>query len=66
MKYRTEHDTMGAMKVPANKYYGSQTARSIENFDIGWEEMPDDVIRGFGILKKACAQANDNSQVHKP
>lgn len=58
MKHRTERDTMGPMKVPADKYWGSQTARSIQNFDVGWEEMPDEIIRGFGYLKKACAQAN--------
>jgi len=58
VKQRTERDTMGPMKVPADKYWGSQTARSIQNFDVGWEEMPDDIIRGFGVLKKACAQAN--------
>jgi fumarate hydratase class II len=49
---------MGEMNVPKNAYYGAQTARSLQNFDIGMEKMPHEVIRAFGILKKAAAQVN--------
>ena len=49
---------MGTINVPANKYYGAQTARSLANFDIGGEKMPVEIIRAFGILKKAAALAN--------
>jgi fumarate hydratase class II len=60
MKTRTEHDALGDVEVPDNRLWGAQTQRSIENFPIGrtryvWGR---DVIRGFGILKKACARAN--------
>ncbi|GMV99247.1 MAG: fumarate hydratase class II [Candidatus Hydrogenedentota bacterium] len=58
MDYRIERDTMGEVKVPADKYYGAQTARSMVNFHIGTELMPYQLIRAFGILKKACAMAN--------
>ena len=58
MEYRIETDTMGEMQVPADRYYGCQTARSLENFKIGEERMPRELIRGLGILKKAAAQAN--------
>ncbi len=59
-QFRTETDTMGALEVPANAYYGAQTARSLIHFNIGWERMPRDVIWAFGILKKAAAQANQS------
>lgn len=59
MEYRIERDTMGEMKVPADKYYGCQTARSLVHFDIGGERMPREVIRAFGILKKAAALTNN-------
>ena len=49
---------MGTVEVPENAYYGAQTARSIQNFDIGTEKIPEDVIHAFGILKKAAAQVN--------
>jgi fumarate hydratase class II len=49
---------MGTINVPADKYYGAQTARSLANFDIGGEKMPVEIIRAFGILKKAAALAN--------
>ena len=49
---------MGTINVPAEKYYGAQTARSLANFDIGGEKMPTEIIEAFGILKKAAAQAN--------
>ncbi len=58
MEYRIETDTMGEMKVPADRYYGCQTARSIENFKIGNERMPRELIRALGILKKAAALTN--------
>ncbi len=60
MDYRIEHDSMGEMRVPADKYWGAQTQRSHENFPIGvgLETMPAEIIHAFGILKKAAAQAN--------
>ena len=58
MEYRTERDTMGEMKVPADRYYGCQTARSLDNFRIGGERMPRELIRAMGILKKAAALVN--------
>ena len=60
MEYRIEHDSMGQVKVPADKYWGAQTQRSVENFPIGvgLETMPREIIRSFGILKKAAAMAN--------
>ncbi len=60
MKYRTEHDSMGEVQVPADRYWGAQTERSRNNFRIGTgcEPMPLEIIRAFGILKKAAAQAN--------
>ncbi|MGV8833762.1 MAG: class II fumarate hydratase, partial [Devosia sp.] len=51
-------DTMGTINVPADKYYGAQTARSLANFDIGGEKMPKEIVTAFGILKKAAALAN--------
>jgi len=57
-KVRIEKDTMGELEVPADKYYGAQTARSLINFKIGKDKMPVEVIRAFGILKKAAALAN--------
>ena len=60
MKYRTEHDSMGEVLVPADRYWGAQTERSRENFQIGvgLETMPREIINAFGILKKAAARAN--------
>src|SRR5215211_7119367 len=58
MSQRIERDTMGEMKVPADRYYGAQTARSLENFKIGGERFPREFIRAFGILKKAAALVN--------
>jgi fumarate hydratase class II len=55
---RTESDSMGTIEVPSDKYYGAQTARSLANFDIGGQKMPDEIIRAFGILKKGAALAN--------
>jgi fumarate hydratase, class II len=53
-----ESDSMGQIKVPADKYYGAQTARSLMNFKIGGETFPPELIRAFGILKKAAAMVN--------
>lgn len=58
MEYRIEYDTMGEVKVPADKYWGAQTQRSCDNFKIGREKMPVEIIHAFGILKKAAASAN--------
>ena len=60
MEYRLEQDTMGEVKVPADKYWGAQTERSRNNFKIGGHNMtmPIEVIRAFAILKKSAAQAN--------
>ena len=60
MEYRIEHDSMGEMKVPADRLWGAQTQRSLENFEIGAgiETMPAEIIHAFGILKKAAAVAN--------
>ncbi len=59
MDYRIEHDTMGEVKVPAERCWGAQTQRSFENFRIGTERMPAEIVRAFAILKKAAAQANE-------
>ena len=56
--YRIERDTMGEVRVPADKYWGAQTQRSYENFRIGTEKIPMEVIRAFAILKKAAASVN--------
>ena len=58
MEYRIEHDTMGEVRVPAEKYWGAQTQRSFENFKIGVEKMPAEVIRAFAVLKHGAAIAN--------
>ncbi|UOQ92723.1 class II fumarate hydratase [Halobacillus shinanisalinarum] len=58
MDYRIEKDTLGEIKVPSDKYWAAQTQRSKENFPIGNEKMPTEVIEGFAILKKSAARAN--------
>ena len=58
MEYRIEHDTMGEVKVPAEHFWGAQTERSLENFRIGTETIPAEVIKAFAILKMSCAKAN--------
>jgi fumarate hydratase class II len=58
MDFRTETDSMGEIKVPVDKYYGAQTARSLMNFKIGGERFPREIIRALGILKKAAALTN--------
>ncbi|NWF65970.1 MAG: class II fumarate hydratase [Campylobacterales bacterium] len=59
MDFRIEKDTMGEIKVPNNTYWGAQTQRSYENFPIGSEKMPVEVIKAFAELKKACAIVNN-------
>lgn len=58
MQYRTERDTMGEVQVESSRYWGSQTQRSLENFPIGGETMPIELIRALGIIKRAAAIAN--------
>ncbi|MCL4106221.1 UNVERIFIED_CONTAM: hypothetical protein GTU68_061063 [Idotea baltica] len=58
MAYREEKDTMGLVQVPADRYWGAQTQRSLENFKIGGQLMPIEVIRAFAVLKKAAALTN--------
>ncbi|WP_226529063.1 class II fumarate hydratase [Metabacillus niabensis] len=60
MNYRVEKDTMGEIQVPAEKYWGAQTQRSKQNFKIGGEKMPNEVIIGFAILKRSAAIVNDS------
>jgi fumarate hydratase class II len=55
---RTETDSFGPLEVPANKYWGAQTQRSIQNFPIGWERQPVAIVRALGVIKKACAEVN--------
>lgn len=67
MEYRIEHDSMGEVKVPADKLWGAQTQRSHENFEIGVgiETMPAEIVHAFGILKKAAAMANNSLRPEK-
>jgi fumarate hydratase class II len=55
---RTETDSFGPLEVPADKYWGAQTQRSIQNFPIGWERQPIAIVRALGVIKKACALVN--------
>jgi fumarate hydratase, class II len=55
---RTETDTFGPIKVPADRYWAAQTQRSLQNFKIGWEKQPLPVVRALGIVKRAAAEAN--------
>ena len=55
---RTETDSFGPLEVPADKYWGAQTQRSLMNFPIGWEKQPLEIVHALGVIKKACAQAN--------
>jgi len=55
---RVETDSFGPLDVPADKYWGAQTQRSIINFPIGWERQPVAIIRALGVIKKACAEVN--------
>ena len=67
MEYRIEHDSMGEVKVPADRYWAAQTERSHENFKIGVgiETMPREITHAFGILKKAAAMANHELKPEK-
>ena len=65
MEYRKEHDSMGEVLVPSNQYWGAQTQRSLENFNIGCEKMPVDIINNLFILKLACARANHKLKPEK-
>ena len=67
MEYRIEHDSMGEVKVPADKYWAAQTERSHENFliGVGIETMPREITHAFGILKKAAAIANHKLKPEK-
>jgi fumarate hydratase class II len=58
---RTETDSFGPLEVPADKYWGAQTQRSIMNFPIGWERQPIAIVRALGVIKQACAMANKAS-----
>lgn len=60
MAYRIESDSMGELRVPADRYYGAQTARSLVNFRIGADRFPREMIRALGILKKAAAATNES------
>ncbi len=65
MNYRIEHDSMGEVRVPADKYWGAQTQRSLENFPIGGEKMPAEIIHAFGALKLAAARVNATLVPHR-
>ena len=58
MQFRTEHDSIGPVEVAADKYWAAQTQRSLENFRIGGQLMPIEIIRAFAVLKKAAAKTN--------
>ena len=60
MKTRQETDSMGTIEVPADRYYGAQTARSLIHFDIGDDTKPRELVRALGVLKKACALVNQH------
>src|SRR5207237_2947768 len=55
---RTETDSFGAIEVPADRYWGAQTQRSLQNFPIGWEKQPAPIIRALGLIKRAAAEVN--------
>ncbi len=58
---RTEVDAFGSIEIPMDKYWGAQTQRAIINFPIGWELQPISIIHALGLVKKACAMANEES-----
>ncbi|NLI67717.1 MAG: class II fumarate hydratase [Bacilli bacterium] len=66
MEYRIERDTLGEVKVPKDKYWGAQTQRSKENFPIGNEKMPREIIHAFAIVKKAAAKVNSELGLLEP
>src|SRR6195952_758051 len=55
---RTETDTFGPIEVPADRYWGAQTQRSLQNFKIGWEKQPIPIVKALGVVKRAAAEAN--------
>jgi fumarate hydratase, class II len=55
---RTETDTFGPIEVPADRYWGAQTQRSLQNFKIGWEKQPKPIVKALGVVKRAAAEAN--------
>jgi fumarate hydratase class II len=65
VEYRIEHDSMGEVRVPADRLWGAQTERSHQNFPIGTERMPDEIVHAFGILKLAAARANNRLRPDK-
>ena len=65
-EYRTETDSMGPIRVPADRYYGAQTARSLMHFAIGGDTMPRPIVRAFGTLKKAAALVNRDLKLAQP
>ena len=67
MEFRIEHDSMGEVKVPADRYWGAQTERSRGNFPIGvgLETMPREITHAFGLLKKAAAHTNHQLKPEK-
>ena len=58
MSKRTETDSIGNIQVDSDKYWGAQTQRSLQNFDIGFEKMPWEIIESFAVLKMAAAETN--------
>jgi fumarate hydratase class II len=63
---RTETDSFGPLDVPADRYWGAQTQRSLMNFPIGWEKQPVAIVRALGVIKQACAEANRDAGALKP
>ncbi|NAZ36082.1 class II fumarate hydratase [Rubellimicrobium sp. CFH 75288] len=63
---RTETDSFGPIEVPADRYWGAQTQRSIRNFPIGWERQPTAIVRALGQIKRACAEANRDRGALEP
>ena len=65
MDYRKERDSMGEVLVPIDKYWGAQTQRSFENFKIGKEKMPEEIIKAFAIIKLCAARVNEKLKKEK-
>ena len=63
---RTERDTMGEVEVPADRYWGAQTARSLTHFRIGGERLPREMIRALGLVKLAAARPTPSSGCSRP
>ncbi len=62
---RTESDSFGPIEVPADRLWGAQTQRSLQNFRIGEERMPQSIIRGLGLIKQAAAEVNHRLGLHR-